>query len=136
MPGQCRQFAKSVIRSSATMSAAVGMLVALAWPTVVKSQQPSAQPAGPLAGQTSPALGTPTPKPETGDASATTSDDPQALFPHSENTRYWLTGQANFIYQTHPPFDAAYSGKNSLNPNYEKAASRVMTLYTAMPLND
>ena len=49
---------------------------------------------------------------------------------------FWLSGQANFIFQTHPPFHAPYSGKNSLNPNYEKATSRVLTLYTGVRLND
>lgn len=64
-------------------------------------------------------------------------DDPvQAMFPHFRNTRYWLSGQANFIFQTHPPFHAPYSGKNSLDPNYEKATSRVLTLYTGVRLND
>src|SRR5580700_5696757 len=61
--------------------------------------------------------------------------DPEAMFPHFKNTRFWLSGQANFIFQTHPPFDAAYSGTHSLGPNYEKATSRVMTLYTGVRLN-
>lgn len=59
-----------------------------------------------------------------------------ALFPHLADTRFWLTGQSNFIFQTHPPFHADYSGKNSLGPNYEKATSRVLTLYTGVRLND
>ena len=64
-------------------------------------------------------------------------DDPiPAMFPHFETDRVWLSGQANFIFQTHPPFRAAYSGKNSLNPNYEKATSRVLTLYAGARLND
>ena len=58
------------------------------------------------------------------------------MFPHLETDRVWLSGQANFIFQTHPPFHAAYSGQNSLNPNYEKATSRVLTLYTGVQLND
>jgi high affinity Mn2+ porin len=67
-----------------------------------------------------------------------TSDDPpppQAMFPHLSDSRLWLSGQMNFIFQTHPPFRAPYSGKNSLNPNYEKATSRVLTLYTGVRLN-
>jgi len=60
----------------------------------------------------------------------------EAMFPHLKDTRFWLSGQANFIFQTHPPFSAAYSGKNSLSPSYEKATSRVMTLYTGLRLND
>lgn len=64
-------------------------------------------------------------------------DDPlPTMFPHLETDRLWLSGQANFIFQTHPPFHAAYSGKNSLDPNYEKATSRVLTLYTGVRLND
>ncbi|MGC2402945.1 MAG: carbohydrate porin [Acidobacteriaceae bacterium] len=61
--------------------------------------------------------------------------DPEAMFPHFKDTRFWLSGQANFIFQTHPPFFAAYSGKNSLSPNYEKATSRLVTLYTGVRLN-
>jgi len=69
-------------------------------------------------------------------APAKTADDPESMFPHFADTRYWLSGQANFIFQTHPPFHAPYSGTNSLNPNYEKATSRVLTLYTGVKLND
>ena len=64
-------------------------------------------------------------------------DDPiPAMFAHFETDRIWLSGQANFIFQTHPPFHALYSGKNSLSPNYEKATSRVLTLYAGVRLND
>ena len=63
-------------------------------------------------------------------------DAVQTMFLHFKNTRYWLSGQANFIFQTHPPFHAPYSGRNSLDPNYEKATSRVLTLYTGLRLND
>ena len=62
-------------------------------------------------------------------------DPPTTMFSHFETDRVWLTGQANFIFQTHPPFHAAYSGKNSLSPDYEKATSRVLTLYTGVRLN-
>jgi high affinity Mn2+ porin len=68
--------------------------------------------------------------------SPSASDDPvESMFPGFRNKRFWLSGQANFIFQTHPPFHAVYSGKNSLNPNYEKATSRVLTLYTGVRLN-
>jgi high affinity Mn2+ porin len=58
------------------------------------------------------------------------------MFPRLRGTRFWLSGQMNFIFQTHPPFHAVYSGKNSLDPNYEKATSRVMTLYTGVRINN
>jgi high affinity Mn2+ porin len=74
--------------------------------------------------------------PDATDPADTQADVPvQSMFPRIRNTRYWLSGQANFIFQTHPPFHAPYSGKNSLDPNYEKATSRVLTLYTGVRLN-
>jgi len=69
-------------------------------------------------------------------APAKAADDPESMFPRFSDTRYWLSGQANFIFQTHPPFHAPYSGANSLNPNYEKATSRVLTLYAGVKPND
>jgi hypothetical protein len=59
-----------------------------------------------------------------------------SMFPHLHDTRFWLTGQANFIFQAHPPFHAPYSGRNSLDPSYEKATSRVLTLYTGYRRNN
>src|SRR5580693_1188555 len=43
-------------------------------------------------------------------ADSPSSDNPEAMFPHLKDTRFWLSGQANFIFQTHPPFPADYSG--------------------------
>ena len=54
-------------------------------------------------------------------------DATEAMFPHLKDTRFWLSGQANFVFQTHPEFPAPYSGPHSLDPHYEKATSRVMT---------
>ena len=63
-------------------------------------------------------------------------DSTQAMFPHFKSTRFWLSGQANFIFQTHLDFPALYSGTHSLSPRYEKATSRVLTLYTGLRVND
>src|SRR5579863_56665 len=63
-------------------------------------------------------------------------DATESMLPHFKNSRFWLSGQANFIFQTHPPFHADYSGPNSLTPNYEKATSRVLTLYTGVRFNN
>jgi hypothetical protein len=71
-----------------------------------------------------------------GDQSAQDQAQSESMFAPLRNTRFWLSGQANFIFQTHPDFHAPYSGKNSLSPRYEKATSRVLTLYTGMRLND
>jgi hypothetical protein len=61
-----------------------------------------------------------------------TDGSPEAMLPHLKDSRFWISGQANFVFQTHPPFSAAYSGVHSLSPDYEKATSRVMTLYTGV----
>ncbi|HEX3472191.1 MAG TPA: porin, partial [Silvibacterium sp.] len=37
------------------------------------------------------------------------------VFPHPDNTRYYLGGQANIIFQAHPPFHSPYQGPNSFN---------------------
>jgi hypothetical protein len=57
------------------------------------------------------------------------------MFPHFKDSRFWLSGQANFIFQTHPDLPAVYSGPHSLSPHYEKATSRVVTLYTGARLS-
>ena len=64
------------------------------------------------------------------------SNDPESMFPRLADTRYWITGQANFIFQAHPEFHAPYSGPNSLDPKSETATSRVMTLYTGFRVNN
>src|SRR5579863_6129909 len=33
-------------------------------------------------------------------------DNTEALLPHFRDTRFWLSGQANFVFQTHPEFHA------------------------------
>jgi len=74
---------------------------------------------------------------QTADTDSAPENEPvETMVPHLSNTRFWLSGQTNFIFQTHPPFHAPYSGPNSLDPNYENATSRVLTLYTGVRLNN
>jgi hypothetical protein len=56
------------------------------------------------------------------------------MFPHSETTRYWISGQDNIIFQEHPSFYAAYTGPNSLQPGAEHATSNVSTLFLGYQL--
>ena len=75
----------------------------------------------------------------TGDSGSATDEgiaDPETIFPHFKDTRFWLSGQANFIFQTHPDFPALYSGPHSLSSRYEKATSRVLTLYTGFRVSN
>ena len=59
-------------------------------------------------------------------------EGPESMLPHFKSSRFWLSGQMNFVFQAHPSFAAPYSGTHSLSPNYEKATSRVLTLYTGV----
>jgi high affinity Mn2+ porin len=98
-----------------------------ATPGLAHAQQPDSPPAAKPAASQQVDAATPSDSPA--------DSNPETMFPHFTDTRFWLSGQANFIFQTHPPFYAAYSGKNSLSPNYEKATSRVLTLYTGIRFN-
>jgi high affinity Mn2+ porin len=71
---------------------------------------------------------TPDPPPAT-DATPT-------MFPHLENDRFWLSGQANFISQWHPAFHSPYSGPNSLSASAQDATSRTLTLLTGLRLSN
>ena len=62
------------------------------------------------------------------------SDEPPTFFPHSETSRFWISGQANFISQWHPAFHSPYQGPNSLSPEAQDATSRVLTLFTGVEL--
>jgi high affinity Mn2+ porin len=62
--------------------------------------------------------------------------DPETMLAHFRDSRFWLSGQINFIFQAHPDFHADYSGPHSLSPRYEKATSRVMTLYAGVRLDN
>jgi high affinity Mn2+ porin len=65
-------------------------------------------------------------------ADDSSSSDPATLFPHSESSRFWISGQANFISQWHPAFHSPYQGPNSLSPEAQDATSRVLTLLTGV----
>jgi high affinity Mn2+ porin len=125
-------------QSRTAMQTALCLLATVFWGPRAKAQEPPAQPGTAVAQQAAPASSNGiAPVSGTGNGSSDSSDDPpQAMFPRFTDTRFWLSGQANFIFQTHPPFHAAFSGKNSLNPNYEKATSRVMTLFTGVRLDN
>src|ERR1051325_2758551 len=64
------------------------------------------------------------------------SEPPATIFPHSESSRFWISGQINTIFQWHPSFRAPYSGPLSLTAKSETAASRVFTLFAGVELTD
>lgn len=51
------------------------------------------------------------------------------MFPHSETAPYWISGQANIIFQAHPPFHSPYQGTNSLVGAGEYKTSLIGTLF-------
>jgi hypothetical protein len=57
------------------------------------------------------------------------------MAPHSESGRYWISGQANSIFQMHGHFHSPYEGANSLQDTFETKASEVTTLYLGYQLH-
>jgi high affinity Mn2+ porin len=62
-------------------------------------------------------------------------DDPTTMFPHSETSRYFISGQANIIFQAHGPFHSPYEGENSLLSRGEYKTSLVGTLFLGLQAN-
>jgi high affinity Mn2+ porin len=56
------------------------------------------------------------------------------VFPHSDTSRYWISGQANVVLQWHPTFPAKYSGPNSLSAPAQSATTHVLTVYAGYEL--
>lgn len=65
---------------------------------------------------------------------ASNHSDPVTLFPHSNTSRYWISGQANVVLQWHPAFYAKYSGPNSLTAWAQSGTTHILTLYTGYQL--
>jgi high affinity Mn2+ porin len=68
--------------------------------------------------------------PQPAQQSAESADNAPTLFPHSESSPLWLSGQMNFIYQGHGSFTAPYQGPHSLRSDSEAEMSRVFTLFS------
>jgi len=58
------------------------------------------------------------------------------LFPHSNTSRYWISGQANIVFQWHGAFPAKYTGANSMTPGAQSATTHVLTLFTGYELTN
>jgi high affinity Mn2+ porin len=56
-------------------------------------------------------------------------DEMLTMLPHSDTAPYWISGQANSIFQIHGRFHSPYEGTNSLRDTFEYKASEVGTLY-------
>jgi high affinity Mn2+ porin len=101
------------------------LLVCVAAPRLARAQAPSQN--------APPEQTTPPATPDSSDDSAQP-DDTLTLFPHSDTSRYWISGQANIVMQWHGSFPAKYTGTNSLRPEGENGTSKVYTLYLGYEL--
>lgn len=104
-----------------------------AWAQQASPAQPASSPAPAQDGQASS-----DPIPQVNqtaqDQAATEGEEPSSVFPHLIANRFWISGQANFIFQASGPFHTPYSGANSFRAGGETAFSRVLTLYTGVKL--
>jgi hypothetical protein len=66
-------------------------------------------------------------------ANADTDASPPSFFEHPES-RFWFSGQANYVLEWHPTFPAKYSGPHSLTPAAQSETSRVETFYAGLRL--
>ena len=57
---------------------------------------------------------------------------PVTIFPHPVDSRWWLSGQANIIFQGRPAFHSTYQGTNSFRNSSEYKASMVGTIFAAV----
>jgi high affinity Mn2+ porin len=57
-----------------------------------------------------------------------------SMAPHSVSAPYWVSGQANSIFQAHGHFHSPYEGPDSLIDDFETKASEVATLYLGYQL--
>jgi high affinity Mn2+ porin len=58
------------------------------------------------------------------------------FFRHSDTARYWISGQANSIFQLHGNFHSPYQGPNSFTAPFQYKASEVGTLFLGYQLNN
>ena len=75
---------------------------------------------------------------ETPPAADTHPETPEPMatfFEHSQTAKWWISGQANFIFQANGNFYAQYSGPNSFKNTPEHALSRVLTLFLGYEFN-
>jgi len=128
------QIEGKILRALLVCAAVPGLALAQA-SAVVQDQaagQTSSRAASQPQQQTNAPQGTPAPP---GPGSDDSSDgNPLTLFPHSETSRYWISGQANIVLQWHGAFPAKYSGPNSLRNVGENGTSKVYTLYLGYEL--
>lgn len=60
---------------------------------------------------------------------------PLTVFPHSETSRWYASGQVNSIFQAHTPFHSPYEGVNSMVGRGEYKVSLVGTMFLAAQVN-
>ncbi len=58
-----------------------------------------------------------------------------SVFPHKDDALYWISGQANIIFQGRPAFHSLYEGPNSFRNSAEYKTSLVGTLFLAARRN-
>jgi hypothetical protein len=90
-------------------------------PALAAAQNPSALPSAPLPAvaallaQVNPARPTPGGQRDAKESAPEAQPGPLlTMAPHPDGTRYWISGQANSIFQMHGHFHSPYEGTNSL----------------------
>jgi hypothetical protein len=130
-----------------TQLCALARLGLLAAPLVLSGQTPTAassgsqQPSGPQSTKPAPASSLPdaptsangsVPDRPAGDAGTS---PVVVMAPHPEDSIFWISGQANIIFQGRLPFHSPYEGTNSFHNSAEYRTSMVGTLFMGVRRN-
>src|SRR5579864_2877762 len=100
MPHHKNKFTDCVVnRGRPALRIALWVLVPLVWVSTAKSQEPPVQPAlAVVATNAEASANVSAPASDLADPPFAAAELPvEAMFPHLSNTRFWLSGQANFI---------------------------------------
>jgi len=109
-------------------------LTVLACASLLTGALAAAQVPGELPAAPAPQLTAPSPAGANADEGQSATGLALTMAPHSSASRYWISGQANSIMQTHGRFRSPYQGPNSLIDDFEIKASEVATLYLGYQL--
>jgi high affinity Mn2+ porin len=135
--GKCRQMLRHLVQSGTRfLLLLVVCIVAPVGSFAQDSAAGSVLPPVPASNDSAPSRQVAQAEPAPAAAPDSEAGDDGTLFPHSDTSRYWVSGQANVILKWHPAFPAKSSGPNSLHAEGENATSKVYTLFLGYELTN
>jgi len=117
---------RRLARALASITLALALAASPAAAQTTNSRPPAPQP------QPEPAQGLTQDAPADPHAAEPPPPPIQTMAPHPDDSRWWISGQANIIFQGRLPFHSLYQGTNSFHNSAEYKTSLLGTVYTAL----